>query len=385
MNYAVKTEYPRYEKIDSINIDNVINYLLEKKLLDNESIVDGALEIFDVSRKNRNIKIANRLGSDLFLKQANPYDNNSIITIKRESLLYAILQTENEFTSMVDIAPKIVDYDEKNNIMLTEFVHGNSWIHYITREANMKLEKDIVASLGKTIATFHRTYENVSKTSRKLRFLPRTFTFENLLIHPGPEVFINISQANLKLLKIIQRDPKIYHALEELFTDWSPITLIHGDIKFDNIIVTIEKNARKSIITDWEMASIGDPAWDVGSIFQEFIRSWLYALPITGIEEAQELLAMSTESLQNMQYALRIFWNEYIKVIQKNPKETNELLLRSSKFCAARLFQSAYEMLQSQSELNNTAIYMVQLGLNMLTNASDATTHLLGIPLKLEL
>jgi thiamine kinase-like enzyme len=357
---------------------------LLKKLIDNKSIVDGELEIFDVSRKNKNIKIANRLGSDLFLKQANQYDSNSIITIKRESLLYAILQTENEFTSMVDIAPKILDYDEKNNIMITEYVHGNSWLQYITREPNMKLERDVVASLGKTIATFHHNYENVS-TSKKLQFLPRTFTFENLLIHPGPEIFINLSQANLKLLKIIQRDPKIYDALEELFAHWSPKTLIHGDIKFDNIIVTKEKDKRKSIITDWEMANIGDPAWDVGSIFQEFIRSWLYALPITGTEEAQELLDMSTDSLQNMQYALRIFWNAYIQVIQKNPKETNDLLLKSSKFCAARLFQSAYEMLQLQSELNNTAVYMVQLGLNMITNVSDATIHLLGIPFKLEL
>jgi thiamine kinase-like enzyme len=384
MNYDVKNDFSHYEKIDSINIDNIIDYLFLKKLIDNKSIVNGDLEIFDVSRKNRNIKIANRLGSDLFLKQANQYDNISIITIKRESLLYAILQTENEFTSMVDIAPKILDYDEKNNIMITEYVHGNSWLQYITREPNMKLENDVVTSLGNTIATFHRNYEKVS-TRKKLQFLPRTITFESLLIHPGPDIFINLSQANLKLLKIIQRDPKIYDALEELFAHWSPMTLIHGDIKFDNIIVTNEKNTRKSIITDWEMANIGDPAWDVGSIFQEFIRSWLYALRITGTEDAQELLDMSTESFQNMQYALRIFWNAYIQVIQKNPKETNDLLLKSSKFCAARLFQSAYEMLQSQSELNNTAVYMAQLGLNMITNVSNATIHLLGIPFKLEL
>jgi hypothetical protein len=133
------------------------------------------------------------------------------------------------------------------------------------------------------------------------------------------------------------------------------------------------------------MASIGDPAWDIGSVFQEFIRSWLYILPITGTEEIQQLLEDSKESLQNMQYALRIFWNEYIHVIQKDPQETNELLLRSSKFCAARLIQSAYEMLHSQSELNNLATYMVQIGLNMIENVENATIHLLGIPFKLEI
>ena len=210
------------------------------------------------------------------------------------------MRTENEFNSFLDIAPKILDYDEKNNIMITEFVQGLSWNQYTTRELNMKLEKEIIASLGKTIATFHRAYENASITNKKLQFLPRVFAFESLLVHPGPEVFINLSQANLKLLKIIQKDPKIYDILEELFADWTPKTLIHGDIKFDNIIITKEKNTRRNIITDWELANIGDPAWDVGSIFQEFIRFWLYALPITGTEEAQELLNMSTESFQNM-------------------------------------------------------------------------------------
>jgi thiamine kinase-like enzyme len=269
--------------------------------------------------------------------------------------------------------------------MITEFVQGYSWNQFISREPNMKLEKDVVASLGKTIATFHRAFENVATSNKKLHFLPKTFTFENLLIHPGPEVFINLSQANMKLLQIIQKDPKIYDILEELFACWNSKTLIHGDIKFDNIIVTREKSSRRSILTDWEMANIGDPAWDIGSIFQEFIRSWLYTLPITGTEEAQQLLDMSKKSLQNMQYALRIFWKEYIQVIQKNPKETNDLLIKSTEFCAARLIQSAYEMLHSQTELNNIAVYMVLLSLNMIVNVSDATIHLLGIPFKIEL
>ena len=35
MNYDVNTDYTNNEKIDSINIDNIIDYLLLKKLIDN--------------------------------------------------------------------------------------------------------------------------------------------------------------------------------------------------------------------------------------------------------------------------------------------------------------------------------------------------------------
>jgi hypothetical protein len=55
------------------------------------------------------------------------------------------------------------------------------------------------------------------------------------------------------------------------------------------------------------MANIGDPGWDIGSIFQEFIRCWLYTLPLTGTETPDKLLNLSKNSLQNMQSALRTF------------------------------------------------------------------------------
>lgn len=371
--------------IHFINMENIVEYLLGKGLIDLKSIVDGDLQIFDISRKNKNIKILNKSGLNLFLKQATPSNNHSSITIKRESLLYAMIQTENEFASIVDIAPKIHDFDEKNNIMVTEFLPGYSWNQYIFREPNMMIDKKIVASLGNKIATYHHIFEKMFITNKKLNFLPKTFTFEKLLIHPGPEIFVNLSKANMKLLKIIQKDPKIYDNLEELFSNWDPKTLIHGDIKFDNIIINLKNNRKENIITDWEMVNIGDPAWDIGSIFQEFIRCWLYTLPLTGTETSEKLLNLSKESLQNMQSALRTFWNEYINIIQRNPKETNGLLIKSTKFCAARLIQSAYEMLHSQTELNNVAVYMVQIGLNIFLNINNAIIHLLGIPFKLVL
>ena len=55
------------------------------------------------------------------------------------------------------------------------------------------------------------------------------------------------------------------------------------------------------------MATIGDPAWDIGSIFQEFIRLWLSLLPITGTDSAEQLINISKESFQKMQKLLRAF------------------------------------------------------------------------------
>lgn len=376
------------QNFDTINIDNVVTYLLEHKLINNNSIVDGDLQIFDVSRKNKNIKVIRKNDTSFLLKQSNPTDTQSSTTIKREALLYALMQNDEDFLPLLNISPRLIDFDVEKNLMITEFVIGSSFRDHVLYAMN-ETDTKYVGLLGKTIANYHYSFAKKA-TNQKLKFLPRTFIFENLLIHPGPEIFISLSQANMKLLKIIQKDQKIYDLLEGIVSSWDLQTLIHGDIKFDNIIIASSKKNTKSVnkilITDWEMATIGDPAWDIGSIFQEFVRLWLSLLPITGADSAEQLINISKESFQNMQKFLRAFWNGYYEGIDdKSAKELNELLIKSTNFCSLRLIQSAYEMLTSQSELNNLAVYMIQISSNILASTDNAITHLLGIPLRLEL
>ena len=357
------------QNFDTINIDNVVTYLLEHKLINNNSIVDGDLQIFDVSRKNKNIKVIRKNDTSFLLKQSNPTDTQSSTTIKREALLYALMQNDEDFLPLLNISPRLIDFDVEKNLMITEFVIGSSFRDHVLYAMN-ETDTKYVGLLGKTIANYHYSFAKKA-TNQKLKFLPRTFIFENLLIHPGPEIFISLSQANMKLLKIIQKDQKIYDLLEGIVSSWDLQTLIHGDIKFDNIIIASSKKNTKSVnkilITDWEMATIGDPAWDIGSIFQEFVRLWLSLLPITGADSAEQLINISKESFQNMQKFLRAFWNGYYEgTDDKSAKELNELLIKSTNFCSLRLIQSAYEMLTSQSELNNLAVYMIQISSNIL-------------------
>jgi aminoglycoside phosphotransferase (APT) family kinase protein len=46
--------------------------------------------------------------------------------------------------------------------------------------------------------------------------------------------------------------------------DWTTPTLVHGDYKLDNAIVSLAPPARVLGIVDWEMATLGDPLADLG-------------------------------------------------------------------------------------------------------------------------
>ena len=371
-----------------ITIDNVISYLLEHELINIETIVDGDLQIFDLSRKNRNILVMRKNNTSFLLKQPNQNNRYSSIPMKREALLYALVQNDKDFLSLVDIIPHIIDFDEERIILVTEFVKGYSWNEYMYSSNDLSIDKEAVSLLGKVLGTYHHAFELTS--NQKFDFLPKTISFEQFLIHPGPEIFTNLSQANMKLLKIIQNHQSIGDLLEGILSSWKPQTLVHGDMKFDNIIISSgldrdNKSINKLLIIDWEFANIGDPAWDIGSIFQEFMKAWLSLLPMTGILSAEHLIKISSESFRNMQKLLRVFWYSYCDEIAKSPDELNDLLFRAANFCSCRLIQSTYEMFQSQTELNNLGIYMVQISLNMLTDIRKAIIHLLGIPFKLEM
>jgi hypothetical protein len=55
---------------------------------------------------------------------------------------------------------------------------------------------------------------------------------------------------------------------------WRPVTLIHGDLKHDNVLIASDGGVA---VVDWEMARIGDPAWDLAG---------LMARPLLGSSEA---------------------------------------------------------------------------------------------------
>ena len=54
----------------TINIDSAVSCLLEKNLIDVDSIVHGNLRITDDSRKNRNSKVTRNSGTNYLLKQS---------------------------------------------------------------------------------------------------------------------------------------------------------------------------------------------------------------------------------------------------------------------------------------------------------------------------
>ena len=177
---------------------------------------------------------------------------------------------------------------------------------------------------------------------------------------------------------------ELWQRLDELRQDWRGEALIHYDGKWDNWLVLAEPAPRRTTrlkMVDWEFAGLGDPCWDIGTVFMDYLSFWLLSIPITGEAPPERFMELSRYPLERMQPALRAFWQAYVQHVSLDATTSYHWLLRAVKYGAARLVQIGFEQMQTSMQLTGPIVCLLQLSLNILRRPHEAAVYLLGIPL----
>ena len=166
-----------------------------------------------------------------------------------------------------------------------------------------------------------------------------------LVFHqPGPENCAGLSRADLEILRILQANAGFVEHLERLTRSWRPETVIHGDIRFDNVLVRSpradeEVDAIELWIVDWEMVRIGDPAWDLAGALQDFLVLWVSSMPLSDELTTEEMTARARVPLDELRAASRALWAGYRAAAGLEVAEEGGFLRRAVAFAAVRLIQ----------------------------------------------
>lgn len=364
----------------NLTVDTVVPYLIEQGVLSVSAIVAGDLEVIDAGRRNQNLKIVRRSGPSHMLKQAGAGESTTAVTVHSEAAFYNQCQTDPDLADTRVIIPKLHHWDENRHLLLTELIDGQTfWAHYA---AASTLPSEPAAALGTAIGTIHRVFRQPS--SRSLPWLAGLPTYPPwiLLAHrPTPAMFARLSPANLQVLRLVQMDQTMVTALDSLRKDWTADTIIHNDLKGDNLIVTTAADGGVGVhIVDWELINVGDAAWDVGSVLRDFLDYWLLSVPLSGDLTPEEMLQGAQIPLSKLHPAIRAFWNAYRAAAEIEASLLSSFLLRSVRLSAARMVQGAYELSLSAQHPPNVAYGMLQLAINILADPRDASLHLFGLP-----
>jgi hypothetical protein len=336
----------------------IVPYLLDRGLVDPCCIVDGELAVTDVSRRNRNFSVETGEGGYLVKQSA---------TIAREAAAYRLLEGR-------PLLPRCVLHDPEQQLLVLELIpRARDLLEY--HSAERRFPPSFAARLGAALSSLHRT----ELRDTDLRGgVPWILSIDR----PGLELLRDGSAANVQLVRLLQATPAFGALLADLRADWRPAALIHHDAKWENCLVHAAPGASRTTrltLIDWEFADRGDPCWDVATAIGSYLSFWVLSIPISGEEPPDRFLELALHPLERMQPAIHAFWRAYADGMGLNSREESAWLLRTVRFTAARLLQTAWEHLQAAAHMPGTIVCLLQLSANIAQHPGEAIRQLLGL------
>ena len=348
---------------------DVPEYLLAHGLLSPRSIIDSDVVIRELSGRNRTFGAECRNAPSYLLKQNTTAETNAA----SEGDVYRALSAT---ASMRPYLAQFHGYDADGRILVTEyFPAGEDLASFHLRRSRPPART--ASAIGTVLAALHRVpVEQAGPIMNRRRRSPA------LAVHrPGRRLVTESSRTAMEVVKIIQGTDGFGAQLDALHRDWSATTPVHQDVRFKNFVWTppssTSSRPRLKLI-DWELACLGDPAWDIGSALGNYLSLWLTSIPATGSYPVAQSAELARCPLSGVQRAIRACWHAYVKVCC--PDDAGAALLpRTVRYAAARLVQTTFETAQDSTSLTADMVLHLQVAFNMLQRPREAASHLLGV------
>lgn len=378
-----------------ITKENITHYLLGRGLLSFDSVVDGDLLVVEATSRNRNFKVIRAAGPGYFVKQVKTFEPQAVETLRYETACYWLSHNDPDFEPLAALMPKFYDSDPARHALVIELLpEGGSLSDYHRQSGAFPVEVGV--QMGRILGTYQREMGRRLREGAKSNAFARRVPWILSLHQLNQNLFGQLSAANTQVLNIVQSYPDFPQTLDRMSAGWRFDSLIHGDIKWDNLHVTTGRDetevstgakseGKKAGATmnlrlvDWELADFGDACWDAGAVFQSYLSFWVFSMPAVAGVPAEQLVGAAQFPVEKMQPAIRAFWKTYVETRGLNREEARDALERSVSYGAARMIQTAYEYMFHAPQITTSALYLLQLSLNILKSPREATASLLAL------
>ncbi len=361
-----------------ITATNICNYLLDKGFITAASVVDGDFAVVDASGRNRNFKVIRKRASGYFVKQIPHWDAQTVAMLQCEAACYWLAHNDADFASLAPLLPEFFSYDLERHVLITELIpEGENLYEFYRRVGGFPA--DVAGSLGRALGAYHRATGDGANRSPHRSIFPRQLPWILSADRRSSHPFKELSPATSQLFDVVESSAELPQALDELRNGWHADALMHGDMRWENCVIT--RRDRTSIkIVDWELADIGDPCWDVGAVIQAYLFASLMSAHANhgGLPETP---GAAVEYLSEaVRPSVRACWEGYAGALQVGGAAARELFAKCVGYAAARMIQAAYEHVQFSSQVPAHALRLVRASADILRDVPQAAEHLLGAP-----
>lgn len=157
------------------------------------------------------------------------------------------------------------------NVVVTGAIHGaEAW--KLDRPGGGDQEVDeawalLVQAIAAPLAAFHRATRDLARPGARPPAALLAGEPWGLRLMDGdaaPELWA--TPVTAALLNEAAAVPELVAGLRAARAAWRCLALVHADLKHDNVLIERKPAGLRACLIDWEMARIGDPAWDLAGL-----------------------------------------------------------------------------------------------------------------------
>lgn len=303
---------------------SVIDFLRSRRLLPDVSV--NRLTASEVTRRNVNFVVCVDARPVLFVKQLQYATFEVVESLQREAQCYHAAQASAALASVRALMPRCLLFDAEHSVLVLEGLDGVS-----AADAHQRVgvfDPSVATLMGEGLARLHAS-SAVALRSVLRRRLPSALPW---VLQPAAERTPLSRRA--AFLSALEADGALARELAEVRGGWRRDTVIHGDTRPENFMLcrpADQGTAPVLRIVDWELADIGDAAWDCAGVMQHYWAEWVQV----GSPEAARWRALRG--------ALEGFWATYAEGRGADPRLDGPSFRRATRLTGARLVQTAYE------------------------------------------
>lgn len=334
----------------------------------------GPHQIVELGGRHRSFRVVGRDGAGLFVKQvrhAHPY---LVSSLAREAACYA-LASAVDTVSPGRLMPKFLDYDAVWNVLTVALLPGETVWQFHAREFGFPLW--LAAAQARALASIHSDSGLRFTREATATGLSRS-TPAGLSIHlDGESVLQPLSAANATLLAGLRQSPDVIGRLDSLRRQWRAESLMHGDVRWENMLISAHESAPSLRLVDWELAELGDAGWDVAGVLASYLACGI----MRGYFDARRRCGFLATGMawRTIWPALGEFWWTYIRCRRLAREPARELLMRATGYAGARLIQTAFEQSFDAIRVDAAAIELCRVGWYALHDPGGAIDRWFGM------
>jgi hypothetical protein len=339
-------------------------YLLDKGFLETASLLRGDYLATQMQTRNLIFRVTRREAPSLFVKQLISFDSNNTYVLQKDATCLWLIKNHPAFARLAAYVPGYFGFDAEKQVLVTEYLADAHNLEDYVRLHGGQLPPALADELVNLLASYHFPLDGAVLSSRSVQFFPQQPPWVLTLAEPEPgmqQALLTTSQAPNPALTAVQSSPDFKAALAALRAEWTRTSLIHGDLKWVNLLrqATPEGGEQLRII-DWEIADIGDPLWDVAGVWQGFITNIIFYDPVVGAATFGLVPGVGLPELQAAWPLMDRFWQQYLERTGADPANAAPQLEKTLRYTAARLVQTAIEQNMAWPTLQPGATKLLQ-------------------------